>query len=653
MAIPAARVETRIVLEGTDNASKAIRSAHDSANALSHGVHGMGESFTEAGESAVGFGGKLGHLARPMASFGGVFKGDIREAGHGLHLLHAAAELLPGPLGLIAAGAAAAGVAFALWHEHEKEELKERAKELGEELKEQKEDVHWMARHLSLSEEMLGVTEKEANAKDRLKKVVEESKKLAGQMVDDEIKLAAAKAEGNDKEETSITKRLTLRDSELSKLRTEYAVVKQMVEVEQTRTDMASEYAKNFKARMEDADNLMNKRERLDAKANLLAETRKNLERDIGLAKLNAKQYDEEQLSKANAEFRDRKRSLEKEERKLSDEYKPDPKKGGKGETPAEKRKKDAAELSKAIDAEMKATDEAMKARDEEDANRRKQRRAADDADHALQMAQVDADIKNAQNAHDNDKVRQLERVKAELEADQKIIEIKRESFDQENKLNGEALDNFKHAQEARTEAVKMGAETKVSGMDTKRFQEDMARANSIMSKSIATLEHTGSAGGKAMATMAQGAIRVAQGWKSMKESSGDAVSAVGEVAASVVSSEKEKATILAITEAAAALVCIYYEDYKGAALHAGAAALYGMAAGTSGGSSGASASGGGGGGSYNAPTAYSGGTGNPGQGGTVNHYYGVLGTQQEAALMRQRADATLKNTGFSRAKGV
>ena len=91
-------------------------------------------AFTEGGEAAVGFGGKLGHLARPLASFGGEASGGIREVGHALHGIHAAAELLPGPLGLAAAAAIVAGVALWEMHNKAKEALMKASHKLAEEI---------------------------------------------------------------------------------------------------------------------------------------------------------------------------------------------------------------------------------------------------------------------------------------------------------------------------------------------------------------------------------------------------------------------------------------------------------------------------------------------------------------------------------------
>ena len=164
---------------------------------------------------------------------------------------------------------------------------------------------------------------------------------------------------------------------------------------------------------------------------------------------------------------------------------------------------------------------------------------------------------------------------------------------------------------------------------------------------------------GKALEATLAGVQRVSGGWKNMKDSSGDAISAVGGVAAAFVDGEREKAGILAITETAASIVEFANGNVVAAAGHAAAALLYGgVAGGVIGGSAGSGASAAGSGGAVGGGDTGGGGGGGGGeQGGqVVNVYFGkgfVVGTPQQVGVAVQGALGSLNGTGLKRAKGV
>ncbi len=118
MAIPAAKVETRIVLETDDRASKGIKDAHGALRDFGHEAEGVGGQFHEMGEKAAGALSSTSRLARPLAGFAGEAGGEVRELGHAMHGFALATELIPGPLGMVAGGVVALGVAAVLTNQH-------------------------------------------------------------------------------------------------------------------------------------------------------------------------------------------------------------------------------------------------------------------------------------------------------------------------------------------------------------------------------------------------------------------------------------------------------------------------------------------------------------------------------------------------------
>lgn len=189
-----------------------------------------------------------------------------------------------------------------------------------------------------------------------------------------------------------------------------------------------------------------------------------------------------------------------------------------------------------------------------------------------------------------------------------------------------------------------------------RRLRESVAEIAQAIQAPAALITSSGGPGaklGRAMQALAQGVQQVSANWKGMRQSAPDAISAVGGVAAAFVDGERQKAAILAVTEAAAAVAS--YPNIQAMVAHGAAAVLYGsVAAGAFGGGAGApsvpSVGGAGTGGD-----AALGGAGS-GQGGqVVNVYFGkgfVVGTEQTVGMAVQGALGSLKGTGL-RAKGV
>jgi len=190
------------------------------------------------------------------------------------------------------------------------------------------------------------------------------------------------------------------------------------------------------------------------------------------------------------------------------------------------------------------------------------------------------------------------------------------------------------------------------------RLRESVTQIAQAIQAPAALMTSSGGPGaklGKALTAAAQGVQQVSQNWKGMKQSAPDAISAVGGVAAAFVDGEREKAAILAVTEAAAAVAS--YPNIPAMVAHGAAAVLYGsVAAGVIGGGGGAPSVPSVGGAGAGGDGAIGGGSGS-GQGGqVVNLYFGkgfVVGTPQQVGVAVQGALGSLSGSGLAKAKGV
>ncbi|MBM5812798.1 MAG: hypothetical protein FJ191_12695 [Gammaproteobacteria bacterium] len=192
------------------------------------------------------------------------------------------------------------------------------------------------------------------------------------------------------------------------------------------------------------------------------------------------------------------------------------------------------------------------------------------------------------------------------------------------------------------------------------RLRENIAAVSEAIKAPAELLASSGGPGAKlfkALAATADGVSKVSRGWKEAGGNAPAVIGAVGQVAAAFVEGERQKAAILAITEAAAAVAS--YPNVPAMVAHGAAAVLYGAAAaGAIGGS--------GGGGAPSIPAAGdlvdraspaggAAGAGATGGGNVVNVYFGrgfVVGTPQQVGVAVQGAMGSLKGSGL-KAKGV
>lgn len=190
------------------------------------------------------------------------------------------------------------------------------------------------------------------------------------------------------------------------------------------------------------------------------------------------------------------------------------------------------------------------------------------------------------------------------------------------------------------------------------RMRESVSQIAQAIQAPAALMTSAGGPGaklGKALTAAAQGVQQVSQNWKGMKQSAPDAIGAVGGVAAAFVDGERQKAAILAVTEAAAAVAS--YPNIPAMVAHGAAAVLYGsVAAGVIGGGSGSpSVPNVGGAGSGGSDTGLGGAGGTEG-GRVINVYFGkgfVVGTPQQVGVAMQGALGSLNGSGLAKVKGV
>ena len=156
-----------------------------------------------------------------------------------------------------------------------------------------------------------------------------------------------------------------------------------------------------------------------------------------------------------------------------------------------------------------------------------------------------------------------------------------------------------------------------------------------------------------ALSGVAGGAAQVARNWGDIGKAAPGAISAVGAVATAFVDSEREKAGVMAVMEAAAAIAAIAVEDYAGAAAHGAAAVLYGgIAAGAIGSTSSAPAAAGPGSFSDSGMGTANGGQAQQGQT-TVININTPLTSKQDVAKGITQGLRSLRTTGYANAKGA
>ena len=315
-------------------------------------------------------------------------------------------------------------------------------------------------------------------------------------------------------------------------------------------------------------------------------------------------------------------------------------------------KKKGDVKATEILAAELKLQTELDKL-DTEHADKRVQiARALEDARAQLTTARLQAAL------DDDTALKNLDKLSGDREAlaadhlKNELLQIERERVDGLKTIRAEDRAAFIATENAKADAAILAAHRKDGGGDKKNEAEQAAKGHAAVTEAINAVSAAGGKSGAAMSTAAKAAQEMTKNWKGIAAAGPDIASGIGAVASSVVSGEKTKAGIMAITELAAGFVALATPGMEPSAVgHFTASALYASVAGgliggaPSASSGGPAGSGSGSGGSGGSPFSPSGQRGVPTQ---VNVFYGVLGTQQQQGLAVQKAIAATKGTGFS-----
>lgn len=185
-----------------------------------------------------------------------------------------------------------------------------------------------------------------------------------------------------------------------------------------------------------------------------------------------------------------------------------------------------------------------------------------------------------------------------------------------------------------------------------------LAGAVAAPAQALAGMDGAAGRIGKGIGTAATAAQKLASGWRDLKSSAADAISASASVAASFIDDQRAQFAVLALGEGAAALASGAVGNIVGALGHAGAAAAYAFAAGSSGGGGAGAVSGAG---ADTSATGYGGGgsLSSSGAAGPTNYTIvlqgvSVIGTPAQVGKLAASAINAAKGTGMvPKAKGV
>lgn len=270
------------------------------------------------------------------------------------------------------------------------------------------------------------------------------------------------------------------------------------------------------------------------------------------------------------------------------------------------------------------------------------------------ELGDVDAAILAERGQAQADYAAEVIRINAEIAASAKGV----------NAESAEAAQLELLRQERTIEAKQRLAETerRLDAERSARTREGIASVADAVRGPAALLGQLGDGNGKLAAglnTAAAAVGGVARSWKGLKASAPDAIGAAGAVAAAFVDGEREKAAVLAVSEAAQAVALAFTPGRQAeAAGHGAAAALYaGIAGGVIGGGGAAPAATGSAGSAGGFSSQPQGGTPISQQGqqtqAVVINFNQPLVTRQEIGKALNTSLKSIGATGYAKAKGV
>lgn len=587
-------VTSTIDLKGEDGASASINSAKASVEKLGAATAGADQKASALGESAK-------KVAPIFSGLGGIAAEQLGKAGQVAQVFGATLSTVPGPMGLIAAGAAAIGAAMFAIYNQEKEITAARFKGYRDQVDALQAHKAALADSLHLHRELLGAVQGEGTVQERATASTER-RAVA-------LKAASEAWEAGDRKRAAAAEAVVVNENRiLDTLNIEFGIQQKLAATELARATKVAQVKDLRDAKDAQRDQAINeiqdKREQHEARIAENASKRKRLEQDIAESQANSHVFDPDK-QKRQIEFSAADLSLRKELTGILAQ-------GDAIHAETLSKKKAAVELTKAqkaaqLELSMAIRDE-LKANIEGLAAKKAALLAADQAqaDSALKIAQARA----VSAAGDPAAQARLEIIAVEMEAEQ-AQENARNQFATNEVMRNNAITLAKVSADAKIQGVQKREYDRMTANHTKDVQLQQERS---------------------------------AGYVSMAKSGVDALGALGV-------GERALAGIKAGISVAEGLLAFARGDYAGAAAGAAAAIAFGAQALGAGASasapSGASSS-------ASAQRATAGGSGSNVTNTTVILQGGAyVGTMQGVGKALQGAIGSLANTGLKPSMGV
>lgn len=620
-------VTQTIRFEGQDAATA-------TANKVKASVQGIGTAAAESAKQTSRIAEKTGDLERGFMGLkdiiGGVADGPLAAVADRMGGIEAVIKGFGPAMGAVGLAIGAAGLAASYLYEKAETARKAALDVEIQRLGYLQNDNEALARHLGVSNELLGVKKGIATVEE----VVSAAQSHARDLLKNQQEILEAQ---KDKQ----TEKVRL-------LEIEQSTLKGLLAVDELRLVRAREAAELAKIAAGESSARTREREEREAKIAGIMDAQERLRqkdyyRQFEMAQLTA---EDNRLKKSGydsgarfAEIEGRRLEISRRLRELSGEELSDAR---EGEAIASARRAKAqagvAAAKAAVDAQRKRDEEQRKIIDDgfKAQNELQAKIAADNEADAKKAIAAQEAIRKAKIAATEDPQQRLnlERYDIEIRKAKELAAIKESLASADTKALQEAEVQMRAA--AELGAAEVRAKEAVAAATAKATNENRKLATSVLDIVGPAAQAAQAVGGpglsNAFAAAVESGRKLANSWSATESNASGIIGAVGNVAAAVVDSEKEKAGILAVMESAQAVAAFATGDLVGSAAHAAAAVMYGgIAGGLIGGSTGGGAGaapGGFGAQAQAAPVA--GGQGMGGGMTVVNNYNAPLGTRYE-----------------------
>lgn len=691
------RVEQIISLKGENNVDQAVSSAKRGLLGLGQAANSVGE---RAGDLERGFRG-VGDI---LGKVGGVDLGPLTDALGGVEgvIKGFGPALNPLTIGLTAA----AGIAYLTYQNLEKARTAALTAEIAQ-INAAKESTAELAKQFNISKELLGVGREVAT----VESIQNEARTDANKLADASVKLREAEIE-KDKEKIRLANVEIARIKDKIVQREIDLNIQKIIDREQDAFRGRQEKARRDQQAEEDRINgIMDFRTRINARAEV--QTRKLLElkreEERILYRLNQGDYNREKQEKRLTEIVQQRKEIEaaqladakevqakqKERADKGRQYAAEERSALAALTQARAdaaasagadaqrvfelqmqaiREQEAAEIKAARQSEGTAKTRAAKIetiqiaarakedklRDEAFAKTAEQENASIDAAKRVADARLAAEdaYRKAQIATATDPAAKfaLQLADLQVQAERKVAEARANGLltatdiaAREQAIALETAAAVKAAEKEKEDALRKTSEEAARALQK---QIDVA-SDTVGAAASVVAAYQGKNGlGTALSETVKQVKGVSAGWADNTDKAGSLIGAVGNVAASFVEGEREKAGVLAIMSTAQAIAAAATGNIPQAVAFGAAAALYGSIAGGIVSTGGAAPSVGGGG--FAAGPAAAGGTGGgAGPATTVINFNAPLGTSYEIGKSVVKAQKAASASGYQPAMGM